>query len=78
VVVVVDVVLVDVDVLVDVLVLVDVDVLVLVLVLVELVVVVDVGMYSQHSDIAISCHFPTVGFFLLKIKEPATTLLLPS
>jgi hypothetical protein len=51
-------------------------VLVLVLVLVEVVVVV--GTYSQHSVIEISCHLPTVGFFLLKIKEPATTLPLPS
>jgi hypothetical protein len=40
------------------------------------VVVVVVGL--QHSYAGISTHLPTLGFFLLRIRLPATILPLPS
>jgi len=52
------------------------DVVVVVVVGVTVVVVVVVGL--QHSYAGISTHLPTLGFFLLSIRLPATILPLPS
>jgi hypothetical protein len=51
-------------------------VVVLVVVGGTVVVVVVVGL--QHSYAGISTHLPTLGFFLLRIRLPATILPLPS
>jgi hypothetical protein len=53
-----------------------VDVVVEVVIGATVVVVVVVGL--QHSYVKISCHLPTLGFFFLRTKLPATTLPLPS
>lgn len=51
-------------------------VVVLVVVGGTVVVVVVVGL--QHSYAGISTHLPTLGFFLLRMRLPATILPLPS
>ena len=51
-------------------------VVVVVVVLLVLLVVVVVGL--QHSYAGISTHLPTLGFFLLRMRLPATILPLPS
>jgi hypothetical protein len=51
-------------------------VVVVVVVGTAVVVVVVVGL--QHSYAVISCHLPTFGLFLLRIKLPATTRPLES
>jgi hypothetical protein len=51
-------------------------VVVVVVVGAAVVVVVVVGL--QHSYVTISCHLPTLGLLLRRIKLPATTLPCPS
>jgi hypothetical protein len=53
-------------------------VVLLVVVVVGLAVVVDVVVGLQHSYAGISTHFPTLGFFLLRIRLLGTILPVPS